>query len=286
MAERLPGAVASLAPPFSPPTPSTSVMEVLGGWLRRDGEFKIYPSTAPKATRAISHGHTIHGAMAFAKLYPYCDEKLDVTNVEAGYEGRRRQVKTDVEIAASEAGEVSCFVCLSSEGPMLVNVCQCRWVRVHTACLDKLMQHDTTCRVCTTPFRHQPQENPFWSTFPTTAASSFLSSTITMISGVYILGWVALGPRDGVGSAVIFVWALIGPMLIWQGACTALILLELHPRDVLPPRILGLCLVALTIICVWLTIGFVVTQIWLVTDDSGVQAGQPRDARTGRVRNS
>ena len=48
-----------------------------------------------------------------------------------------------------------CYVCLQPDGPMIVNVCDCRWSRVHPACLDQLVKSQAgsdVCRVCRSQF--------------------------------------------------------------------------------------------------------------------------------------
>ena len=51
-------------------------------------------------------------------------------------------------------GADACYICLSSDGPMLVNVCACRTSRAHRRCLDELIRTkpDATCGVCRTKF--------------------------------------------------------------------------------------------------------------------------------------
>ena len=55
-------------------------------------------------------------------------------------------VAVDIEIAGDPD---SCYVCLSSEGALLMNVCDCRWARIHPECLGKLLkeQKSSECKV-------------------------------------------------------------------------------------------------------------------------------------------
>lgn len=41
-----------------------------------------------------------------------------------------------------------CYICLGTDGPMLVNVCKCTWSQIHPACFERLVEHSTTCRIC------------------------------------------------------------------------------------------------------------------------------------------
>ena len=55
---------------------------------------------------------------------------------------------------ASEEEATTCFICLESEGRMLVNVCDCKWSRVHQRCLAIYVEatfktpEEAKCRVC------------------------------------------------------------------------------------------------------------------------------------------
>jgi len=40
---------------------------------------------------------------------------------------------------------------------MLVNVCPCRWSRVHETCLTNLLKHSTSCGVCKQEIAHDPR---------------------------------------------------------------------------------------------------------------------------------
>ena len=54
-----------------------------------------------------------------------------------------------------EAEPLCCYVCMQAEGAMLVNVCACRWARIHTACLERLQRSafgGGQCGVCKQPF--------------------------------------------------------------------------------------------------------------------------------------
>lgn len=42
----------------------------------------------------------------------------------------------------------TCYICLSSEGPMLVNMCACRSLRAHRSCLLELTRRQTGPPVC------------------------------------------------------------------------------------------------------------------------------------------
>jgi len=50
-----------------------------------------------------------------------------------------------------DAEDDCCYICLSSDGPMLVNVCACRSMRAHRSCLEELACRSAgppTCGVC------------------------------------------------------------------------------------------------------------------------------------------
>ena len=85
--------------------------------------------------------HSIHGACNFAIVHrspPVRDQSAIVKPPRPTASGS----------SDGPCEEPACYICLGTEGPMLVNVCACRWSRVHEACLVKLLKQSNTCGVC------------------------------------------------------------------------------------------------------------------------------------------
>lgn len=60
---------------------------------------------------------------------------------------------------SSDGNPVShCYICLGTEGEMLVNVCACKWSRVHVHCLESLQKVNDKCGVCKEVFNHATEK--------------------------------------------------------------------------------------------------------------------------------
>ena len=160
--------------------PSTSSAE--------DGNALRTTST-PRANLSVyrnpSGHYTVHGATAFAKL----TTPAATCAVTSPVLGELRESSSLP--AAPESHEAPhCYICLSAEGPLLVGVCSCRWMAVHTACLRKQYNasKDRTCRVC---LKEMVQLEPhLWSDFPSSCAFSALGAACEMLAGLAVLAWM------------------------------------------------------------------------------------------------
>jgi hypothetical protein len=105
----------------------------------------------------------VHGATVFSgsRYLRHTDQLVSTfkTSRLAAGPPKRAAAKDDAAVAQDGASEgsqhgASCYVCLESEGAMLMNVCDCRWSRIHPACLEKLVEHDraAACKCCTKRF--------------------------------------------------------------------------------------------------------------------------------------
>lgn len=186
-----------------------------------------------------NRAHTVHGAQHFASMFNKlkfgkpCDlgglgvvksvadgvSQCDLCTAKS-VAGASRKMDADAssmgrvdaadDDAASERPEV-CYVCLESDGVMLVNVCACRWSRIHASCLDRLIEHDPSavCRCCTQPFAHdKPRAAPagtavarLWTERPivmrlatAAAAAEFVIGAVLFLCGVLLRGTSAISP--------------------------------------------------------------------------------------------
>ena len=117
--------------------------------------------------------------------------------------------KASSEVQSSvpdEENQQSCYVCMESEGHMLINVCACRWAVIHPACLGKLLKtQGASCRVCKVQFSHtvetaleherallieqQGVGTTIWSKRPREASVHLLLALLTAITGVALMAW-------------------------------------------------------------------------------------------------
>ena len=103
-----------------------------------DGAKEITTTSMPRAAhnqpctskyRNPSGHYSVHGATAFANFTAPATQHA----VASPMLGDLRESSS--QSAAERHEEPHCYICLSTEGPLLVGVCACRWMAVHTACL-------------------------------------------------------------------------------------------------------------------------------------------------------
>ena len=116
----------------------------------------------------MRHADTVHGASNFAARYARVAAQHNKRGacIAEAQQAWRQQASTsvaaeptlapDTEPTLGPDGEEVCYICLSSEGCMLVNVCKCRWARVHQACLSAMVKHNEcrACTVCKSPLQY------------------------------------------------------------------------------------------------------------------------------------
>ena len=171
------------------------------------------------------HGATVHGATAFAETFTH---------------KRNKSTKVVIDLPAhwprAPPCSGACFVCLGDEGGMLMNVCDCKWLRVHPQCLESLMlTHQTTrCAVCTKslqyePRREKPQEKTdTWPKRSAAALSLLVSSAFTTAMGATLLGLAICNATGGVANVPVGFWTFSGPLLMLQGTSTVLMVIGMH----------------------------------------------------------
>jgi len=72
-------------------------------------------------------------------------------SVQRPDEGSTAALAVRLDQHDADAEDDCCYICLSSDGPMLVNVCACRSMRAHRSCLEELASRSAgppTCGVC------------------------------------------------------------------------------------------------------------------------------------------
>ena len=65
-----------------------------------------------------------------------------------------RDVGTHARDTSEASEDYACYICLDESGPMLVNVCACRSMRVHSHCLMELVRRDV---IAQTHASHKPR---------------------------------------------------------------------------------------------------------------------------------
>ena len=172
------------------------------------------------------HGATVHGASEFEKIFKH--------------KGSKSTAKVDIDVSGlwprAPPCSGACFVCLGDDGGMLMNVCDCKWLRVHPNCLESLMlTHQTSrCAVCTKslqyePRREKPQEKTdTWPKRSAAALSLLVSSAFTTALGATLLGLAICTASGGVANVPAGFWSFAGPLLMLQGTSTLLMVIGLH----------------------------------------------------------
>ena len=155
----------------------------------------------PRTDRSLS----VHGACDFARLLinHFPDTlpllpRIDVHKPVAVH-------KAPPPIQTPEAPEAPeeptcCFVCLETEGPMLVNTCACRWLHVHPKCLDRVLENNCsgTCSVCKSTIVHERKVKPtaltvMWESHTLLLSMFAIANVVICIVGaVYVMGGLFL----------------------------------------------------------------------------------------------
>ena len=120
---------------------------------------------------------------------------------------------------------------------MLMNVCDCKWLRVHPNCLESLMlTHQTSrCAVCTKSLQYEPrrEKGPQDNTLPMglghcgDISLGFISACTTFM-GATLLGLGACNTSSSLVATVPGLFGFAGPLLMLQGTSTLLLVIGLH----------------------------------------------------------
>ena len=156
-------------PDGAPPTSSQALLHPpLLRWLQTSGTRHIAPSSRSEDEEsgllAAAYPASPHLAASLGRDI-LSDVVLSTTrDASLPSPGQLRGTKIETLLSADAAPAAAadddddeadaCYICLSSDGPMLVNVCACRTSRAHRRCLDELIRTkpDATCGVCRTKF--------------------------------------------------------------------------------------------------------------------------------------
>ena len=198
------------------------------------------------------HGATVHGATAFAETFTH---------------KRNKSTKVVIDLpalwprASSRSG--ACFVCLGDEGAMLMNVCDCKWLRVHPQCLESLMlTHQTgRCAVCTKSLQYEPRrEKPHDNTLPMGLGyygdiSLVFFSACTILMGATLLGLGACNTSSSLVATVPGLFGFAGPLFMLQGTSTLLMLIALHLKGQLCGKPLDHWHSIIFLVGVWTMVG-------------------------------
>ena len=135
--------------------------------------------------RDVKHGATVHGATYFSRLRHSVETRITPDPVLL-----TPPMHCPPSAAAESQAEGVCYVCLCDEGEMLVNVCACRWSRVHAACLERLLLNSTdgNCGVCKKRIQHEPPASPLalmWKQQPQACFLRVISSICVATVGLF-----------------------------------------------------------------------------------------------------
>ena len=198
-----------------------------------DGAKEITTTSMPRAAhnqpctskyRNPSGHYSVHGATAFANFTAPATQHA----VASPMLGDLRESSS--QSAAERHEEPHCYICLSTEGPLLVGVCACRWMAVHTACLRK-QYHATKSHACRVCLKEMVQLEPdLWSDFPSSCTLSALGAACEMLAGLAVLGWwmlLLVQQQANLGS--IFPASIGGGAMLQHGWITLSTLMRIRP---------------------------------------------------------
>ena len=232
---------------------------------------------SPFARRAVNdqrRSHTVHGACFFARnsaslrVAPEDGQRQHpplnggvigsfamspplalkrhgvVSSEQDASEETDRSAVTTPDPAPSEGSmEPVCYVCLASEGEMLVNVCACRWSRVHIACLERMQKasKDGLCGVCKTPWTHTLDATAstlLWKREPVANVWRVVLAAFTLLFGAMAVftnspPMCVDASNDGLA---IMIRLMIGGVIVVQAAASLNLLLGSVDRKDMPRR--------------------------------------------------
>ena len=247
---------------------NAEVMEAIAGHemtitvVKPEDELRARSSLATKCLPAklvvrrkgtAVHGATVHGATEFEKIFKH--------------KGSKSTAKVDIDVAGlwprAPPCSGACFVCLGDEGAMLMNVCDCKWLRVHPQCLESLMlTHQTgRCAVCTKSLQYEPRrEKPHDNTLPMGLGyygdiSLVFFSACTILMGATLLGLGACNTSSSLVATVPGLFGFAGPLFMLQGTSTLLMLIALHLKGQLCGKPLDHWHSIIFLVGVWTMVG-------------------------------
>ena len=162
----------------------------------------------------VSYADTVHGASHFAARYARFGALHD----------------TPGKCVAGTDSRETCYICLSSEGCMLVNVCKCR-SRVHQSCLSTMVKHNG-CNVCTVcksglEYPHEPTTELLellYRTYPCAMLAYALFSLLVGFSALCVVVWSSIYPES---SATTILCALV----LGYSMINTIVILHYRPVD-------------------------------------------------------
>jgi hypothetical protein len=157
-------------------------------------------AAALRSDQSRLHSISVHGACDFARLlasrlHDHTDKikTIDASIVQVAH--RTVQASPSIQVDDLESEQQTCFVCLESEGVMLVNTCACKWSKIHPTCLDRLLATGRRdCSVCRFPIAHKPMRTlveQLWE-HHFVACSMHVVASICMAAGGFYVFAVAL----------------------------------------------------------------------------------------------
>ena len=160
---------------------------------------------------------TVHGATHFAARYARfgaLHDKPGKCVTEAQQAWRRQQLSTGAPTPGTDSRE-TCYICLSSEGCMLVNVCKCR-SRVHQSCLSTMVKHNG-CNVCTVcksglEYPHEPSTELLellYRTYPCAMLAYALFSLFVGFSALSLVVWSSIYLEESRDTTILCALAIL-----------------------------------------------------------------------------
>ena len=130
--------------------------------------------------------HSIHGASDFSRTRGLISLKVVRSSEKVCLP---TPPTSSAESTPSEPAAQACYICFGCEGPMLVNVCSCKWSRVHASCLDEMLRASDkfTCGVCKDEISHEPSLSTtarLWNLHPFICYFQLVASATAVIIGL------------------------------------------------------------------------------------------------------
>ena len=176
----------------------------------------------------VSYADTVHGASHFAARYARFGaqhDKPDGSIAKAQQAWRRQQLSTGAPTPGTDSRE-TCYICLGSEGCMLVNVCKCR-SRVHQSCLSTMVKHNgcSVCTVCKSVLEYPCEPSTellelLYRTYPCAMLAYALFSILVGFAALCVVVWSSIYMEESstttILCALVLGYSMINTVVIFH----------------------------------------------------------------------
>ena len=186
-----------------------------------------------RTPKRVSYADTVHGASQFAARYARYGALRDTPGgciAEAQQAWRSQQLSTGAPTPGTDSRE-TCYICLGSDGCMLVNVCKCR-SRVHRSCLSTMVKHNgcNLCTVCKSGLEY-PHESTtellelLYRTYPCAMLAYALFSCFVGFAALCVVVWSSIYMEESSTTTI------LGAIVLGYSMINTIVILHHRPVD-------------------------------------------------------